>query len=49
MKYLIAVKFRDDRDVQIYEFEDEDSRLEFSQSLRHNNDIEDISYSQIER
>ena len=49
MKYLIAVKFRDDRDVQIYEFEDENSRLQFSESLRHSNDIEDISYSQIER
>ena len=49
MKYLIAVKLKDEREVQIYEFEDEASRLQFSESLRHSNDIEDISYSQIER
>ena len=49
MKYLIAVKLKDEREVQIYEFEYESSRMEFSEQLRHHNDVEDIAYSQIER
>mgnify|MGYP003139176899 CR=1 FL=1 len=49
MKYLIAVKLKDEREVQIYEFEDKHSRMEFSEQLRHFNNVEDISYSQIER
>ena len=49
MKYLIAVKFKDDRDVQIYTFNTEQERLVYAESLRHLDYIEDISYSQIER
>ena len=49
MKYLIAVKLKDEREVQIYEFEDKHSRMEFSEKLRHFNNVEDITYSQIER
>ena len=49
MKYLIAVKLKDEREVQIYEFENEKSRIEFCESLRHFETIEDITYSQIER
>ena len=49
MKYLIAVKFKDDRDVQIYTFNTEQERLVYAESLRHFDYVEDISYSQIER
>ena len=49
MKYLIAVKFKDNREVQIYQFDTEKERLLYSERLRHFDSIEDISYSQIER
>ena len=49
MKYLIAVKFKDDRDVQIYQFDTEKERLVYAESLRHLDNVRDVSYSQIER
>ena len=49
MKYLIAIKFKDNRDVQIFEFNTKLERLAYSESLRHYEDVQDISYSQIER
>ena len=49
MKYLVAVKLRDEREVQIYEFDNEKLRMEFTEQLLHHNNIEDIAYSQIER
>jgi|TARA_R100001530_G_scaffold20653_1_gene17157 hypothetical protein len=47
--YLIAVKFKGDREVQIYKFDTQEERLIYSESLRHLDHIEDVSYSQIER
>ena len=49
MKYLIAVKFENNREVQIYEFENQEERLIYAESLRYRSDVQDISYSQIER
>ncbi len=49
MIYLIAVKLKDGRDVQIYEFKTEKERLIYAESIRHLNDVEDIAYSQIEK
>tara|TARA_Y100001973_G_C5057970_1_gene261172 strand:- start:526 stop:693 length:168 start_codon:yes stop_codon:yes gene_type:complete len=49
MIYLVAVKLKDERDVQIYEFDTMLKRMEFTEQLRRFNDVEDISYSQIER
>ena len=49
MKYLIAVKFEDSREVQLYEFENEEERLIYAESLRYRDDVQDISYTQIER
>ena len=49
MIYLVAVKLRDDREVQIYEFESIKDRLVFVEQLRHYDNVEDISYSQIEK
>jgi len=47
--YLIAVKLKDDRDVQVYQFDTKEERLIYAESLRHLDSVEDISYSQIER
>ena len=49
MKYIIAVKFKNKQQVELYEFEDEQERLIYAESLRHRNDVQDISYTQIER
>ena len=47
--YLIAVKFKGDREVQIYKFDTQEERLMYAESLRHFDHVEDVSYSQIER
>ena len=49
MIYIIAVKFEDSREVEIYEFENEQERLIYAESLRHKSNVQDISYTQIER
>jgi len=49
MKYLVAVKYKDDRDVQIYQFNTKQERLVFGEGLRYRDDVQDVSYSQIER
>ena len=49
MKYIIAVKFQNNREVELYEFENEQERLIYAEGLRHRNDVQDISYTQIER
>ena len=49
MKYLIAVKFKDDMQVKIYEFESLEERLVYAESLRYLDNVQDVSYSQIER
>ena len=49
MKYIIAVKFQNSREVELYEFENEQDRLIYAESLRHRNDVQDISYTPIER
>ena len=49
MKYLIAVKFTKNREVELYEFDTEEERLVYAESLRHLDNVQDISYSQIER
>ena len=49
MKYLIAVKFKDNREVELYEFDTEEERLIYAESLRYLGNVEDVSYSQIER
>ena len=47
--YLIAVKFKGDREVQIYKFDTQKERLMYDEILRHYDHDEDVSYSQIER
>ena len=49
MKYIIAVKFKDNREVELYEFENEQDRLIYVNCTWHRNDVQDISYTQIER
>tara|TARA_R100000781_G_C4001343_1_gene100415 strand:+ start:46 stop:201 length:156 start_codon:yes stop_codon:yes gene_type:complete len=49
MIYLVAVKLKDDKEVQIYEFKSMEDRLIFVEQLRHYDNVEDISYSQIEK
>ena len=49
MTYLIAVKLKEEREVQIYEFKDEQSRSDFNREVRKFDIIQDIAYSQIER
>ena len=49
MKYIIAVKFKDNMQVELYEFESKEERLMYAESLRFRNDVQDVSYSQIER
>ena len=49
MKYLIAVKLKDTRDVEIYEFNNKKDRMDFSMSLRGISGVEDIAYSQIDK
>ena len=49
MKYLVAVKYKDDREVQIYQFNTKQERLVFGEGLRYRDDVQDVSYSQIER
>ena len=49
MKYLIAVKFKDNQQVELYEFESKQERLMYAESLRFRDDVQDVSYSQIER
>ena len=49
MDYLIAVKFKENREVQIYKFKTEQERLVFAEGLRYRDDVEDVAYSQIER
>ena len=48
LKYLIAVKFESSREVEIYEFGTEEDRTIFTESLRYRDDVQDITYSQIE-
>ena len=49
MKYIIAVKFTENREVEIHEFDTEEERLMYAESLRFRDDVQDVSYSQIER
>ena len=49
MKYIIAVKFTENREVEIHEFDTEEERLIYAESLRYVDNVQDVSYTQIER
>jgi hypothetical protein len=49
LKYLIAVKYKDDIQVHIYKFKTMQERMVFAEGLRYRDDVQDISYSQIDR
>ena len=48
MKYLIAVKLDNTRNVEIFEFDKKKNRTDFYNDIRNHDNVKDVAFSQME-